>query len=339
MKNSLQIIFRKAIRRLLRGSAPQALAAGDCAPLQRYAGYEDSDMALLDSYATAAATLSGDRYQDGFGVTTLLACVPFVEPATLDPARLKRPVPDDGFHAEAIEYLALLDAIQRARGSQGFCAVEIGAGWGPWIGAAGVIARRCGVAEITLVGVEAATERFPLLRLHLETNGLRPPGVAENDARSGGVLTRLFQGAIWTHDGEIWFPASDVADMGAAAASDASATDYRGAPARHQAVACQRLDTLLGDIERIDFMHIDIQGAEFDLLDDQIHWLNQHVATLMLATHSRPIEGRLIDLMLRHGWRLHREKPCRVDWPRECPLVGRTVADGSQYWLNPGLLA
>jgi len=38
--------------------------------------------------------------------------------------RLTLPVPDDGFHAEALEYIALIDSIQRAGDS--FCAVELG---------------------------------------------------------------------------------------------------------------------------------------------------------------------------------------------------------------------
>lgn len=172
------------------------------------------------------------------------------------------------------------------------------------------------------------------MRLHLETNNLRPADVPCGDAQHENVLTRIFNGAVWTHDGEIWFPTSDVTDMGTAATSSNSAIDYRGEKCANQAIPCKRLDTLLQDLGKIDFMHIDIQGAEVELLEDQIDWVTNNVSALMIATHSRSIEGKLVDLLLTNGWQMHREKPCRVDWGRDCSLPGRTIVDGSQYWLN-----
>lgn len=329
----------------------ESSCAQGAAPLQVYAGYEEEDLPLIRKFAPFAATLDAGHYTDGFGVKTLHECVePFVnlgapdsgKPAsigTLDPVRLAFPVPDDGFHAEAIEYVALVDALQRSLGAASFCAVEIGAAWAPWITAAGVIARRHGIGKISLVGAEAASRRFPLMCRHLETNGLRPPGVSGEDAQHENIFTRLFNGAVWTHDGVIWFPESDVADMGAAATPSNAATDYRGVKSDHQSIPCRKLQTLLHDLSVVDFMHIDIQGTELELLQDQIDWVSRNVSTLMIATHSRPIEGKLMELLFGHGWRLHREKPCRVDWHKNCALAGRTLADGSQYWLNEKLAA
>jgi len=304
------------------------------APLQIYSGYEQSDVAVLKEFATAMATKEIDHYTDGFGVKTRYECVPFEKPESLDIRRLQLPVPDDGFHAEAIEYVAVTDALRRFLGSPAFCAVEIGASWAPWITLAGVIGRQRGSKQLTLVGVEASSQRFPLMCRHLETNGLRPPDAASEDAQCGSVFTRLFNGAVWTHDGVIWFPEADVADMGAAATTADEPTDYRGEALNNKSIACKKLDTLLQDLGVVDFMHIDIQGGELELLQDQIDWVSANVRTLMLATHSRSIEGKLIDLFFSKGWQLHREKPCRVNWYKSCSLVGKTIADGSQYWLN-----
>ena len=303
-------------------------------PLQTYTGYEEEDFKIIRKFAAVTATIDTDHYTDGFGVKTLYECVPFAKLETLDAGRLEFPVPDDSFHAEAIEYVALADALQRSLGNTSFCAVEIGAAWGPWVAAAGVIARRQGIDEISLVGVEASSRRFSLMCRHLETNGLRPPGVSGEDAQHENVFTRLFNGAVWTHDGVIWFPESDVADMGAAATASNDDTDYRGEKSDNKAIPCRKLDTLLQDLGIVDFMHIDIQGAELNLLRGQIGWVSCHVRTMMIATHSRPIEGKLMELLIDHGWQLHREKPCRVDWRKNCSLVGRTWADGSQYWIN-----
>jgi FkbM family methyltransferase len=333
--------IKKTVGRMLQnwvGIPPSISVPGGSPPLQVYTGYEEVDLAIIKKFATATASTSTDHYTDGFGVKTLYTCVPFVNPAALDVTRLEFPVPDDGFHAETIEYVALTDALHRAQLNNSFCAVEMGAGWGPWITAAGVIARQNGCKEIKLVGVEASSNRFSLMSQHLEANNLRSPGESSEDAQHENVFTRLFNGAVWTHDGVIWFPESDVADMGSAATTSNDETDYRGAKSANQSVPCRRLDTLLQDLGIVDFMHIDIQGSELELLQDQIDWLSNNVKTLMIATHSRSIEGQLIELLFQHNWQLHREKPCRVDWSKNCSLVGRTLLDGSQYWLNTKLL-
>ena len=88
--------------------------------------------------------LSSDHCIDGFGVKTLYECVPFASPDSLNLARLQHPIPDDGFHAEGIEYVALLDAIERFSNDGTFVAVEAGAGWGPWLAMAGVVCRSRG---------------------------------------------------------------------------------------------------------------------------------------------------------------------------------------------------
>ena len=303
-------------------------------PLQLYTGYEDQDCQILKKYTTSPVSIADNCYTDGFGVTTQFACVPFLNPEKLDPQRLQFPVPDDGFHAEAIEYVALTDALQRSEGNTTFSAVEIGAGWGPWITTAGVIAKKQNKNNITLVGVEASSERFDLMTRHLECNALRPPAASGEDAQYKNIFTRLFKGAVWTHDGVIWFPESDVGDMGAAATTKNDATDYRGTLSINRSVPCKALPTLLHGLGIIDFLHIDIQGSELELLQNQIDWVSSNVRAMMIATHSRAIEGKLLELLYEHGWQLHREKPCRVDWQKNCSLVGKTNVDGSQYWLN-----
>lgn len=336
MRLGIRNIVKRTVQNLFGNR--QAGNTQGLSPLQIYSGYQEEDFRAIRDFATYAASTNTDHYTDGFGVKTLYECVPFVKPEKLDVGRLAFPVPDDGFHAEAIEYVALTDALHRSRLRESFCAVEIGAGWGPWITAAGVIARHSGCKELKLVGVEASPSRFPLMRRHLEANGLRPSGISSEEAQCDNVFTRLFNGAVWTHDGVVLFSDSNVADMGAAATMSNDATDYRGVKSDNKPIPCRRLDTLLQDLGMVDFMHIDIQGSELDLLTDQVDWVSNNVKTLMIATHSRPIEGKLMDLLFEEGWQLHREKPCRVDWNKSCSIVGRTIVDGSQYWLNRRLM-
>ena len=306
--------------------APSAGVDEAPSPLQLYAGYEPADVDTLHRHAVGPASLAGDHYIDGFGVKTLYDCVPFASPDALNLARLEHPIPDDGFHAEGIEYVALLDAIERFATDGSFVAVEAGAGWGPWLAMVGVVCRNREVEQIRLIGLEASPERFALMRRHLDFNQLD---------QHHGVAVELFEGAVWSHDGVIHFPESAVEDMGAAASTDSTDTDYRGQAVSTREVPCTRLPTLVGEGRDVDFLHIDVQGAEGEVISSHLDWLNHHTRSMMVATHSRPLEGELMVLLNHNGWILQREKPCRFnaghaisDW------CGATTVDGSQYWIN-----
>ena len=43
---------------------------------------------------------------------------------------------------------------------------------------------------------------------------------------------------------------------------------------------------------------------------------------MMIATHSRPLEGELMVLLNDNGWLLQREKPCRFTAGRALLLIG-----------------
>ena len=319
--------IRNALKTLMSGDAQSASPTPDMpSPLQIYAGYQDEDIQRITRAASASASLEPDHYVDGFGVKTRYACVPFASPDELSLARLQHPIPDDGFHAEGIEYVALLDAVERFATDGSFVAVEAGAGWGPWLAMAGVVCRSRGVHGLRLVGVEASKERFALMQEHLHFNEL---------TEEAGVQVDLFRGAVWSHDGVIHFPESAVEDMGAAASSSAESTDYRGQPVSTTEVPCCRLDTLVGSDQCVDFLHVDVQGAEGELVSSHLDWLNRSVKSMMMATHSRPLEGELMTRLSEAGWVLLREKPCRFAvGARVSEWTGATTVDGSQYWVN-----
>ncbi len=301
-----------------------------CPPLQHYPGYLPEDTDLVSRYACGQAVVKEDHYIDGFGVRTDFKCVPFVNPACLDIERLQLPLPDDGFHAEGVEYAALLDAFDNRKAKCRFTAVEVGSGWGPWIGLAGVLANTHGADALCLIGAEASAERYALMCRHLERNGL---------TSESGRMIKTFHGAIWTHDGEVQFPDSNVEDMGPAVNAHGATTDYRGHRVTTVSTPCVRLSTLCEGAGLIDFLHIDVQGSELDLLHNDAEWLGHNVRAMMVATHSRVIEGGIMDLLGEEGWVLKREKPCRFqmdDNPRE-NWEGLTQADGSQHWINPKL--
>jgi hypothetical protein len=120
--------------------------------------------------------------------------------------------------------------------------------------------------------------------------------------------------------------------MGAAAVEQGADRDYLGRILNKTSVDGFTLKEILDDAI-VDLLHIDIQGAEFDVVDSSIDILDSQVKSMMIGTHSRTIEGKLIELLYKHGWYLHREKPCRVEWGRgPVSLEAMTVTDGCQYW-------
>jgi hypothetical protein len=144
---------------------------------------------------------------------------------------------------------------------------------------------------------------------------------------------------VWTENGEVRFP-KVVAEQeyGGAVAREESNIDYRGLQLDYEAVPSFTVETLLREYEAIDFMHIDIQGAEAVLCKSAIEFLKARARYIFIGTHSRTIEGELISLFRTAGFEILREKPCRFSfgaWPGS--LEGATTADGGQLWRNPRL--
>jgi len=295
---------------------------------QIYRGYYDIDIEMLRKYVSEKAQIFESFFVDGFGQRTLLECVPFASKFDLD--RLTLPVPDDGFHAEALEYIALIDSIQRAGDS--FCAVELGAGWAPWISLAGVLARKKNLSKIRLVGVEASPSRFELMRRQLAFNKLRPDS-KDNDTLLDNIHCKLFEGAAGIELEWLYFPDVPVTDMGPATSIENCQVDYRGFQTKNIKVKAYTIREILVDVEKVDYLHIDIQGSEYEIIAANLALLTERVDGMMIATHSRVIEGKLIELLYDNGWYLHREKPCIVDWHSDAPTItGMTTLDGCQYW-------
>lgn len=242
----------------------------------------------------------------------------------------------DGVSAGYLEYAAMLTAIESTPDRRGFTAVELGAGWGPWISACGVVCRRLGFGTIVLRGVEADATRHDLMCQHLLRNSLM---------NTPGMDIATWRGAVWTKDTTLHFPVIDPRDAGGGAsvasgvgAIDDQERDYRGHASQFIKVPAFSLASVCAGLERIDFMHCDIQGAELAVLEGSIDLLNAHVHHLFVGTHSRVIDGGLIGLFHRQGWDILAELPCHFDYDRRIPtLEGMTRRDGEIFVRNPRL--
>lgn len=237
------------------------------------------------------------------------------------------PLSDDGVYGGNAEYTSLLTAIDATPRRSRFTAVELGAGWGPWISAVGIVCKRLGFADIQLVGVEAHDAKCKMMTDHLARNGL---------LNVDGVHSKVIHGAAWREDTELRFPKIDVRDHGGAATTSIEGVDYRGHASEQVVVQAFSVPTICKGLGIIDYMHWDIQGAELLTACAAIDFLEQNVRYLFIGTHSRAIEGRLLELFYERRWEVLLQTPCAFVYDKSKPtLEAMTSTDGEIFLRNP----
>ena len=302
---------------------------------QIYLGINPIELHVLDEFADPLAKPSPGFYTDWSGVRTRLSYFGLPSGA-LDSSVGSIPFPDDGVHAEAIEYLAAIKAVKAAKDT--FTAVELGAGYGPWLTFSAKSAQKRGIKNIRLVAVEADLDRHALLRTHLADNALPEPLEGGHDSRES-VSTTVYHGAISDSNGTLSFGSNNIHDWGAAPITDGGTIDYRGCKVNAQAVNAYTIDLVIRNLDVVDFMHIDIQGFEYKSVKASLDTIRKKVRFLLIATHSRKIEGDLFDLLYDHGWNVLYEKPCKFHMASGGSLEAHTYVDGTQVWVNTDLVA
>lgn len=288
-----------------------------------FGGWEQTDIDLFRRFAMPAEALPG-KITDFMGIRTSTSFHPWASGHD-NKVLAELPVPDDQLRAEAIEYFALFDALERAP-SDRFAMAEIGASYGPWTCAAAVCAARTGRTEIKLSAVEASSYLFALIPQHLAENGVDPADV------------QMINGACASERTQLYFPkVSNPGENGGQVRADKSDTDYLNRKVEHEVVEAYPLNELI-PTGIVDLIHMDVQGQEVSVLSPVMKILSNRVRNVFVGTHSRRIEGELLELFHRHGWQLVRERPTRFAYSAaHDDIVAWTSRDGGQYWHNPAL--
>jgi FkbM family methyltransferase len=214
------------------------------------------------------------------------------------------------------EWIGTLRSVLEADGS--LVAVELGAGWGPWLIGAAHAARKRGIANIRLYGVEGSGDHYGYMVDHFRRNGFNPDE------------HHLYHAVVGAEDGVARFPRHvDNSDYGSNAVFEG---DLDGARAMVE-VRCIALNTLLADEERVDLIHVDIQGHEEVVLRAAIETLNRNTRRIVVGTHGRRIEEDLLELFSQAGWIIEHEQACTFRQLRDNRVV--LGMDGEQVWRNP----
>jgi FkbM family methyltransferase len=216
--------------------------------------------------------------------------------------------------------------------------MELGAGWGPWLVAGAVAAGLRGIEAVRLLGVEADPGRLDLMVQHFKDNGLKPE------------QHRLFCAAVGVQAGKARWPRiCDPANAGGArpvrytdgrteTLDSADAAYMRDAMGDFVDVEILPFEALLNYEPVWDLVHIDVQGWEGELCRACVKTLVEKVRWLIVGTHSRKLDGDVLETMFRAGWVLENEKPTRFAFNRDRgALELMTLIDGTQVWRNPAL--
>ncbi|MDR3438632.1 FkbM family methyltransferase [Telmatospirillum sp.] len=234
------------------------------------------------------------------------------------------PIPAN-WHADIAEWGAALRAVELARGK--FTIIELGCGWGCWMNNTGVAARMVGL-DVHLIGVEGDEAHIESAREACAVNGFRPDQVTLN------------RGIAASTAGIALFPrVENGADQwGLEPVFGASEEQRREATrsGHFDELPMITLDEIAAPHDRIDLLHVDIQGGEVDLIGGCLPLINEKVAYLLVGTHSRQIDGRLMDMMLNAGWKLEIERP--TIFTIDAGGIPCVTVDGVQGWRNPKII-
>lgn len=232
------------------------------------------------------------------------------------PGMAAPPLPE--LSEEYFEWIVLAEAIAAASGR--FTMVELGAGYGRWMIDALGILRQQGRRDLTpyFIGVEAEPTHFAWMADHFRNNGLDP------------VEHRLVQGAVSAHDGTVRFAVGDADAWYGQSIIDDTETGVSSAM-----VPAYSLSTLLRDVDCVDLLDIDIQGAEAEVCVAGARTLDEKVRRIYIGTHGAAIERELRQLFLGLGW--SKVFDFRMGRPQPTPFGRVMFGDGVQCWLNPRL--
>ena len=219
-------------------------------------------------------------------------------------------------------------SILEARGR--VVAIELGAGWAPWLVTIAAASRIKGIANVRLVGVEADPGHYEMMLTHFADNGIDP------------AMHTLFKGVVGAEDGFALFPRLPDSnfDWGAQAVLDndrpeGNFQDYRGKLFEEvDRVPCVALTTLLKEFDRVDIIHCDIQGGEVQVIPAAFDEINKRVRRIVLSTHSRRGRSSGAGALPPSGLGPGARTPVKF-----YAADGRVVPhlDGLQVWSNPRL--
>jgi FkbM family methyltransferase len=230
------------------------------------------------------------------------------------------------------EWIDLLTAIDRARSQ--FTMIEIGAGYGRWIGnAAAALNRRKSKEPLSkkLIALEANKERFEMMERNCADNNIAKNEVDLHRAACTTDGKPVFMIVNNNYGEGVWSDPRIEAEFAARGVDALPFTNDNGQKFVIERMPGVKLDSLLTG--PVDFIDMDIQGAEMRVVPAAIDALDRFVKLIHIGTHSAQIDETLGNLFRAHGWRPRHLFACAAE--NATPYGTFAFIDGIQSWENP----
>ena len=239
------------------------------------------------------------------------------------------------------EWLDICETVLAARDRYTF--FELGAGYARWAVIAYFLATRFRNLPTRLVCVEPEPTHYEWVLQNLRDNDI-PPG--DHDVREAAVAAR--DGYVLLDMGSDPAACYGQSVVGSAQPSlrerllrrlrprprTRGASGNAAGSGKECVKACS-LETLLRPAPRVDLIHMDIQGSEFDVLSAAVPVIDAKVGRLHVGTHGPAIEASLRTLLGSNGWTCVRDHPGQGR--RATEFGEMDFDDGIQTWVNPRL--
>ena len=252
------------------------------------------------------------------------------------------PAPYPAFNEEYFEWIDLLESVVAARKS--YIMTELGAGLGRWaVRAACALQHHNQKLPFRLIAVEAEPTHFEWMKLHFSDNGIDPN---QHSLVHAAVSDKPGEVSFYvgTNRGDIapdgWYGQKLTKDYEVdILVEEAPYGKYQvrrhASGAKSITVPAITLVSILDDLDQVDLIDSDLQGAELSVIRSSIDELDAKVKRPHIGTHGRETENELRQLLASRGWR------CLADYPcfslEQTPWGPIEFQDGVQSWVNPWL--
>lgn len=240
---------------------------------------------IFESFAATPSEATGAHIFDFLGGRTRVSYKKGWERHAPAEGRTVQPKPP--MHNEHyFDWIATLMAVKKAEGV--FRMAELGAGWAPWLIRGALAARQNDtITDTELLAVEADPTHFEWINEHFTDNGLDPD------------THQILFGAASGEPGVLRFPVIENPDEDYGASLRAAKGNIPVIEVRAYTMA-EILEHFTGPL---DFLHVDIQGAEYDLLPGAMQLLGQSVKQIMIGTHlADERHEALAETFRANGW-------------------------------------
>lgn len=246
------------------------------------------------------------------------------------------------FDEEYFEWVDILESILQAKDSYTF--VELGAGFGRWAAVGLLAARLKGIKTLHAILVEAEPKHVEWAHRHMVDNAILPSQYKVYEAAVGGKKDKVLfmvepPPSFGVKGPQEWYGQA----VSSGYTEDPSAKDfqtYMGKPVLTYSTGWGAIEVdmipigdVLKDVNVVDMLDMDIQGAEADVIENGLDVLNKKVKRMHIGTHSHEVEARIQKALSTHGWIKLLDYPCNTI--SQTPFGTISFQDGVQSWMNP----